>query len=156
MKLFIAVFTGCFAAVCQSQSTGSATARGTCNSVNTGNGNIVNQTCYGIDKKLADQFNELVSASKRDAKTLKDLLDKIDVLLKELPNPPLTSVTSINQQGGITAGQVTITQGQPPDRHLTLEQQQILVDMVHDKCTQLTVSIQWGRIRRRQVMRAIH
>jgi hypothetical protein len=48
--------------------------------------------------------------SRRDGKTLKDISEKLGIFLKELHGPSTTTnVTSINQQGGITAGQVTIT-----------------------------------------------
>src|SRR5258708_10756790 len=52
------------------QATGPATAQGTCNAPNTGNNSTVTITCYGVDKKLAEQIGQLVAASKRDAKTL--------------------------------------------------------------------------------------
>src|ERR1700722_4686740 len=85
-----------------------------------GNNNTGTVTCYNVDKKLADQIGQLVSASKRDGRTLKEISDKIDTLLKELRNAsPGPNVVSYNQQGGITAAQVTINQGpsrQPPRR----------------------------------------
>lgn len=83
-----------------------------------GNNNTGTVTCYNVDKKLADQIGQLVSASKRDGKTLKAISDKIDALFKELQNAA-QNVVSYNQQGGITAAQVTINQGpsrQPPRR----------------------------------------
>ena len=83
-----------------------------------GNNNTGTVTCTGVDKKLTDLIGQLVSASKRDGKTLKNISDKLEALLKELQNQtPTISITSFNQQGGITAGQVNIN---PPIRRLQL------------------------------------
>src|ERR1017187_5476933 len=82
-----------------------------------GNSNTGTVTCDNVDKKLAEQIRQLVIASRRDGKTLKDISDKLDVLLKDLQQRPTISVTSFNQQGGITAAQVTIN---PPLKKLEL------------------------------------
>ena len=64
----------------------------------------VTVTCSDLDKKLADQISQLVATSKRDGKTLKDISDRLDSLLRELQNQ--TSTTSITQQApnGINIG----------------------------------------------------
>jgi hypothetical protein len=105
MKLLIVLLAGC--AIGQAQQSGPS-ATGKCNAVNTGANGTVTVTCYGVDKKLADQIGQLVVASKHDDRTLKDISGKIDAVLKEFLNPSMTSVISINQTGGITAGQLTI------------------------------------------------
>jgi hypothetical protein len=78
------------------QSTGTASAQGSCNAVNTGNNGNVTVTCSNVDKKLADQIGQLVNASKRDGKMLKEISDKLDVLLKEP-----TSIRSLDIDVGL-------------------------------------------------------
>ena len=65
------------------QSTGVASTQGSCNAVNTGSNGNVTVTCSNVDKKLAEQIGQLVNASKRDGKMLKEISDKLDILLKE-------------------------------------------------------------------------
>jgi hypothetical protein len=99
-----------FSAAGWSQSTGAASAQGTCNASNTGANGKVTVTCYGVNKKLADQIATLVAKSSQDAKALKDISAKLAVLISEInDHPSITTVTSINQQGGITAGEVNIS-----------------------------------------------
>jgi len=80
-----------------------------------GTNNTGTVTCYNVDKQLAWQIGQLVTASKHDGKTLKEISNKLDVLLSELNGQGIhiegvsESVFSINQQSGITAGQVNIT-----------------------------------------------
>jgi len=124
MRLLIASLILSSAAI--GQATAPAIAQGTCNATNSGTNGAVTVTCYNVDQKLADQIRQLVVASKQDGKTLKNISDKIDALLREIRNEaPTISITSFNQQGGITAGQVTINQGlvQPSPRHIPQESQ---------------------------------
>jgi hypothetical protein len=75
----------------------------------------VNITCSNIDAKLAEQIGQLVAASRRDAKALKIITDKMGSLLIELQNQPTTiGVISVIQQGGWTAGEVAASGGLPP------------------------------------------
>src|ERR1700686_5007839 len=69
-----------------------------------GNNNTGTITCYNVDKKLAEQIGQLVVASKRDGKTLRDISDKMDMLLRELQNQ--NNITAITQQApnGINIG----------------------------------------------------
>jgi hypothetical protein len=75
-----------------------------------GNNSTVNVTCHNVDKGLANQISALVAKSSQDAGALKEIAAKLAVLISEVNNQPsTTTVTSFNQQGGITAGQVNIT-----------------------------------------------
>jgi hypothetical protein len=88
----------------QNAQTGAATVQGTCNAVNTGNASLVNQTCYNIDKKFADQIAQLVNLSKRSDKTLTDILTKLQELIKGMENP-----TVLTQQGNVGQGNANVT-----------------------------------------------
>jgi hypothetical protein len=108
MKLVV-FFVMCFGPVAVAQSTGAASSQGTCSAANTGNNSTVTVTCHNVDKKLADLIGQLVTASKRDGKTLKDISEKLDALLDEIQSQQTTTtVISINQQGGVTAGIINI------------------------------------------------
>jgi len=61
-------------------------------------------TCYGVDKNLAAQISELVILSKRDSKTLKDISDKIETLLREFKNLPPTTTVIQQAPNGINIG----------------------------------------------------
>jgi hypothetical protein len=67
-------------------------------------------TCVGLDPKLANQLKQLVIAAKKNQDENKIISEKLSTILNDL-NQPAIVVTSINQQGGITAGQVNITGG---------------------------------------------
>jgi len=111
MKLVILVVMLTVLAFGQSSGTASQQAKD-CSQNFIGNNNTGTITCYNVDKKLAEQVAQLVSASKRDGKTLKDISDKVQLLLTEIQSrSSATNVFSFNQQGGITAGQVNIVQG---------------------------------------------
>jgi hypothetical protein len=120
MKALIALLLLCVRSI--AQGTGPATLQGTCNATNTGNNSTVTVTCNNVDKKLADQIRLLVAASKRDGKTLKDISDKIDVLLKEAGGPTI----QIEQQNNapntrsyaVGQGNLTVNEG-PESRLLT-------------------------------------
>jgi len=74
-----------------------------------GNHNTATITCTGVDPTLAKQIQLMLNLAKADAKAIRDLTSKIAALIKEQQNPrELISVTSNNQQGGITAGKVEI------------------------------------------------
>jgi hypothetical protein len=62
------------------------------------------------------------------------------LLLGEVHNQP--SVTSFNQQGGITAGQVTIQQGQPvlPPRRISAESKPEIIRILSEKSGKVRVS----------------
>lgn len=77
----------CFSAVGRTQSSGSASTQGKCNASNSGSNSTVTVTCYNVDKKLADQIGLLVDGSNRDGKTLKDISDKLGVILSGLQPP---------------------------------------------------------------------
>jgi hypothetical protein len=87
-----------------------------------GSNNTGTVTCYNVDKKLADQINQLVGASKRDGKTLKDISDKIEALLKELQNPPPTitmqAPNGINIGPGAIVPNPQVNNFGPPPPHL--------------------------------------
>jgi hypothetical protein len=113
MKRF-ALFIACFSGTGYSQSTGAATAQGNCNTPNTGNNSTVTVTCYNVDKKLADQISQLVAASKRDSKTLKEITDKIVEILMLVQNPAATSGSiSQSNSGGINVQQGTTGNNSP-------------------------------------------
>jgi hypothetical protein len=80
-----------FGAVGWAQSNGPASAQGTCNGSNTGNGGTVTVTCNNVDKKLAEQIKELVTAATRDGKTLQEISERLNKLLKEFQDPPTSS-----------------------------------------------------------------
>lgn len=114
----------------QAQTTGAASAQGTCNAVNTGNSSTVTVTCTSVDKKLADQIGQLVAASNRDGKTLKEISNKVEVLLKELQGQ---STIGLVQQapnginigpGAIVPNPQVINTG-PPPAHLRFTEDQI-------------------------------
>lgn len=94
-----------------SQSTGIASTQGSCNAVNTGNNGNVTVTCSNVDKKLAEQISQLVVASKRDEKTLKEISDRVGELLQRLA----TASGSISQSksGGINVEQGTTGSNSP-------------------------------------------
>ncbi len=111
MKLLIATLMLCpYAAA---QDTGSATVQGTCNATNTGNSSTVTVTCYNVDKRLADRISQLVAASKRDGKTLKDISDKLDQLLKQATGEPPSGSINQNNSGGINVQQGTTGRNSP-------------------------------------------
>jgi hypothetical protein len=105
-----------------------------------GNRNTGTVTCSNVDKKLAEQITQLVTASKRDGKTLKDIASKLDTLLKDVESKPTISITSVNQLGGITAGQVTINQNGPPERRILQEQKNSLIVFLAEFHSKIRVS----------------
>src|ERR1700722_1634419 len=96
MKL-LAFFIGCCFPIAWGQSTGSASAVGTCNAPNTGNSSTVTITCYGVDAKLADQIKQLVKVSINDGHTLKEISGKLSTLLQDIGKQ--TVVITQNNQG---------------------------------------------------------
>ena len=108
MKTAVAILVTCGILIAQTKTGNTQTARDCVVNIQ-GNSDTGSVTCLGVDKKLADQIGQLVAASKRDGKTLKEISDKVGEVLKALDaSTPSTSVLSINQQGGITAAQVNI------------------------------------------------
>jgi hypothetical protein len=100
--LFIAITVACYG---QTAPKPSAETKGACSPANAGDKNTFNITC-GIGKAQGDQIiqilNKILSNQAATA--------KLDEILKQLQAlPSATTVTSFNQQGGITAGQVNIT-----------------------------------------------
>src|ERR1700730_616610 len=87
-----------------------------------GNNNTGTITCYGVDKKLADQMAQLVSASKRDDKTIKDISEKIDVFLQAQPSTTITQQApgGINSvvTGGTPTVNNTVVNQRPVPRHI--------------------------------------
>jgi hypothetical protein len=75
-----------------------------------GNNNTGTITCYNVDKNLAEQISQLIVASKRDGKTLRDISDKMETLLRDLHNQ--NNITTINQQApnGINIGPGAVAQ----------------------------------------------
>ncbi len=79
-----------------------------------GNNNTGTVTCTGVDKKLADLIGQLVAASKRDGKTLKDLSIKIEELLKLVQNQaPTSGSLSQANSGGLNVQQGTTGNNSP-------------------------------------------
>jgi len=76
----------------QTTTTGQAETNGFCSPAITGSDNTVTITCSKIDKKLAEQIGQLVAESKRDGKALRDISDKLDILLKEHDDAPAVRV----------------------------------------------------------------
>ena len=92
-----------------------------------GNNNTGTVTCYNVDKKLADQIGQLVAASKRDGKTLKDISDKLDVLLQAQPSVTTTiqqAPNGINIGPGAIAPNPQVNNFGPPEPKLTWSQEQ--------------------------------
>ena len=105
-----------FAGVCLGQAKGVAAPpaqqAANCSQNITGNNNTGTLTCYGVDKKLADQIGQLVTASKRDAKTLRDISEQMDELLKKF-QPPATGSVIQSNSGGVNVLQGTTGANSP-------------------------------------------
>jgi hypothetical protein len=78
------------ATVAFAQSPGTTVQQSGACSVNTsGNANNTTLICNAIDPKLAHQLLQIVNGTKASTQALKDVSDKLDVLIKELaPLPP--------------------------------------------------------------------
>lgn len=77
-----------------------------------GNNNTGSITCSGVDQKLAEQINQLIGASKRNTKTLKDISDSIEKLLRQVQAEMTGSITQSNS-GGINVQQGTTGNNSP-------------------------------------------
>jgi hypothetical protein len=107
----LVLFIACSCAVGSAQSTGPESVQGACNAVNTGNGGVVTLTCTNVDKKLADEIRQLVNASRRDEKVLREISERLGELVQRLS----TASGSINQSnsGGISVQQATTGSNSP-------------------------------------------
>jgi len=109
MKLFLAAAALASVAFSQTAATTVQNAKD-CAQNFVGNNNTGTITCYNVDKKLADQIGQLVAASKRDAKTLKDISDKLETLRSGIDQS--NSITQSNS-GGINIQQGTTGSNSP-------------------------------------------
>jgi hypothetical protein len=107
----LALFSAWICAIGSAQPTGPASVQGTCNAVNTGSSGTVTLTCSGVDKKLADQIGQLVSAAKRDEKVLREISDRLAELVQRLSTAP-GSISQSNS-GGINVQQGTTGSNSP-------------------------------------------
>lgn len=80
-----------------------------------GNNNTLgNLTCTGIDGNLAKQLAAITNGTRSDAKLLKEVSAKLDSIQRDLDKQSVNienspgSVFSVNQSGGITAGQINV------------------------------------------------
>ena len=94
-----------------------------------GSNNSGTVTCYGVDRRLAGQIGQLVSASKRDGKTLKDIADRLEQLLKELAVQPSIilqsapgGINSVITGGNPTVNNTVVNPRQSP-RHISIDKQ---------------------------------
>ncbi len=94
---------------------------------NTGPNAKINQTCTVVDSKLFRQFRAIADGTKRNAKLLKDISAQLQTIVDQIEKAGTNveagagSVISMNQNGGITAGQVNIDTHIAPS--LTADQQ---------------------------------
>jgi hypothetical protein len=105
MKLISLLMVG--ALLLFGQDKGNATQQATNCSQNFGPGSRNNTgriTCYGVDKKLAAEISEIIATSKRDGKTLKDLSDKIEIVLREFQNSQSNTTVIQQAPNGINIG----------------------------------------------------
>jgi hypothetical protein len=134
MKLFIVGFAVSVLAFSQTKEPTTQQAKD-CAQNFVGNNNTGTITCYNVDKKLVEQIGQLVAASKRDGKTLKDISDKIDTLLKELTQPSIIiqsapeGINSVVTGGNPTINNTVVNPHVNP-RHIPLEKQSQCADVL--------------------------
>lgn len=92
----------------QTLATGNAKTSGACSPAVSGNNNQFTITCQGVPEKLQKQFVDLLNAMARDEAKSAEIASKLD---------------------GCIAGVTQLVQRETP-RHLSLEQQQIIVNAI--------------------------